>query len=241
MNFLPDHGAGAGPILLLIPGMAADERLFAPQLRAFPHAACPEWIPPKFMESITSYAERFAAVLLKQLGGRHCILVGASFGGFIASELVRHLPACALVLLGSVPTPRQLPPTMRFSGLFAPLFATLPVPYRALAQALTKYEDGMFSPISQSAIEQAAAADDRFVRWALSAVVRWTENLEPIPCPIAHVHGRCDRVLPIAFTHPTTVLHDAGHIVTLSHPAQVNAVISDAIRTCIERDSGEKI
>jgi pimeloyl-ACP methyl ester carboxylesterase len=92
-------------------------------------------------------------------------------------------------------------------------------------------EDNQLGPISRSVIAQAADTDDRFVRWAASAVVRWRENPQPIPCPVVHIHGRLDRVLPLVFAQPTKVLEDAGHVVTLSHPAEVNAFISEVFRT----------
>src|SRR5262245_27427608 len=41
---------------LLLPGMAADVRLFAPQMRCFPHLRVPAWIDPQPDEPLRHYA-----------------------------------------------------------------------------------------------------------------------------------------------------------------------------------------
>src|SRR5687767_14399988 len=46
--------------LILLPGMAADGRLFAPQRAAFPQLVVPAWIDPLPRESLRAYAARLA-------------------------------------------------------------------------------------------------------------------------------------------------------------------------------------
>src|SRR5262245_58908450 len=67
--------------LLLLPGMAADARLFEGQLAQFPTLRVPSWIDPLPGESLRAYATRFARVVDP---GVPCIVGGASFGGVVA-------------------------------------------------------------------------------------------------------------------------------------------------------------
>src|SRR5687767_7745630 len=94
------------PPLILLSGMGADERVFAPQLQAFPQLVVPKWIEPKADESLASYAARFAAGVDPK---QPCFIGGASFGGFVAMEMARHLDAIAVFLIGSVRSPAELP------------------------------------------------------------------------------------------------------------------------------------
>src|SRR4051794_30719168 len=92
--------------LILLSGMAADERLFAPQRAAFPHLVVPAWIEPLAKEPLPAYAARLA----RQVDpGRPCIVGGASFGGLVALEMAHYLQARACVLISSVRSPRELP------------------------------------------------------------------------------------------------------------------------------------
>src|SRR3954470_18150998 len=93
--------------LILLSGMGADDRVFAPQREAFPQLMVPGWIAPESTdESLPSYAKRLA----KRIDpGEPCFIGGASFGGFVALEMARHLQAKACFLIGSVRSPAELP------------------------------------------------------------------------------------------------------------------------------------
>ena len=92
--------------LILLSGMAADARLFAPQRAAFPGLVVPNWIEPLPKEPLPAYAARLARLVDP---GQPCLVGGASFGGLVALEMAPHLPARACVLIASVRSPGELP------------------------------------------------------------------------------------------------------------------------------------
>ena len=96
--------------LILLSGMGADERVFAPQLAAFPNLRVPKWIEPITGESLARYAARFARHINP---GAPCVVGGASFGGFVAVEMAKHLNAKGCILIGSVRSPADLPRRVR--------------------------------------------------------------------------------------------------------------------------------
>jgi hypothetical protein len=69
------------PPLILLPGMAADGRLFRFQRAILPCLCTPAWIEPFDREPLTDYAQRFARSITPH--GR-CFVGGASFGGIVA-------------------------------------------------------------------------------------------------------------------------------------------------------------
>ena len=94
------------PPLILLPGMAADGRLFRHQRAALPCIRTPDWIEPRDCEPLADYAQRFAQAITP--GGR-CFVGGASFGGIVALEMAAHLQAEACFLVASVRSDRELP------------------------------------------------------------------------------------------------------------------------------------
>lgn len=95
-----------GVPIILLSGMGADERVFKGQLEAIPQLSVPKWLAPLPHEPMTSYAERFA----KQIDpGKPCIIGGASFGGFVALEMLPVLNAKACILVGSVRSSAEFP------------------------------------------------------------------------------------------------------------------------------------
>jgi len=97
--------------LILLPGMGGDARMFRPQLALFANARVPPWIAPQPGEPLGSYAARMARAVDP---GVDCLVAGASFGGMVALEMTRHLPrAKACLLIGSIRSPRELPPRIR--------------------------------------------------------------------------------------------------------------------------------
>lgn len=109
--------ADSVPIVVLS-GMAADARLFGPQLAAFPNLRVQPWIEPLRGESIRAYAARIAK---HADPGVPCIIGGASFGGVVALEMAAHVRALACVLISSVHSPRELPWRWRVARPFAAL------------------------------------------------------------------------------------------------------------------------
>ena len=50
-----------------------------------------------------------------------------------------------------------------------------------------------------------------------------------LPVPIHHVHGEDDRIIPLRGVRPHVVVPRAGHLVNVTHPAEVNAFIKAVI------------
>src|SRR5262245_12121006 len=92
--------------LILLPGIGTDARLFALQKMAFPQLVVPEWIEPRWNESLPDYAQRMAAEIDP---GGPCYIGGVSFGGMIALEMTKHLPARACFLISTIRSARELP------------------------------------------------------------------------------------------------------------------------------------
>ena len=67
-------------------------------------------------------------------------------------------------------------------------------------------------------------ADPGLMRWAIGAILSW----QPTPLadtPVFHIHGQRDRMIRASTVAPDCLLPDGGHLINLSHAAEVNDFI----------------
>lgn len=216
--------------LILLSGMGADARVFAPQLTRFPQLQVPEWIPPTPNESMAEYAKRFASQIDP---GKRCYIGGASFGGMIAMEMMQHLDVEGCFLIGSVRKPSELPPVVRALRMIAPAAKVFPYGGVKLMLRLARL---VFKPILsrslQSVMMQAENADSAFMRWAMFALLSW-KTIPNETAPVYHIHGEKDRVLPVRYTSPTHIIPGGGHPISMRHGKAVNEFIAEVIASKI--------
>lgn len=209
--------------IILLSGMGADDRLFASQLAAFPTLRVQPWIAPRPSESLKGYAARLAPLVDP---GQPCIVGGASFGGLVALELARHVPALACVLIGSVRNPLALPWRWRVAQ---PLAAFGPDVMGRVAAIAARVGARFLPSGTVRRLRRLAQPEAAFVRWAICAVLRWRPSAAP-SVGVFHIHGAADRVLPVELARPDWVVPGGAHALSLFNPTAVNEFITQVLR-----------
>lgn len=213
--------------LILLPGLGTDARLYALQKTAFPELIVPEWLPPKWNESLPQYAARMARAVDP---GVPCYIGGVSFGGMVALEMTRHLNARACFLISTLRSARELPLWARVLGPGAWLLP--PFTDRLLSWTGTALLNTMgrwMSSRAKTACTHLSKTRSVILPWACRNVVRWKPAPTPWPCPIFHLHGDRDVILPHRGTTPTQLVPKAGHLLPLTHPFVVNEFLRRSI------------
>ncbi len=166
--------------LVLLSGLAADARIFAPQKISFPQLNCPRWLVPNRSESMDEYAKRLAA----SLDGEPCIIGGASFGGIIALHLAEYVDAKAVILIGSIKSPSQLPLYARFARKFRFLIPFIPIRFfQFLTRPLTFRVVRRYVPFAYGLACQFRDSDPTVFKWSLSRILDW-KSTPTVRCPI---------------------------------------------------------
>jgi hypothetical protein len=218
------RGAGAPTVddmpLLLLPGMAADERLFEPQRRRFPSLRVPAWIDPLPGEPLRRYAARMARVIDP---GRPCVIGGASFGGAVALEMAPHLRAAACVLIGSVRSSAELPWRWR---LLRPVAELGPAWLGAAARAGAWLGSPWLRGGAARRLQRLSMPQSAFVRWAMCAVVRWWPSAAARRVRALQIHGAADATLPAGRTRPDVTVPAGGHALSLFSLEAVNELLA---------------
>jgi pimeloyl-ACP methyl ester carboxylesterase len=219
--------------LILLPGMAADERLFAPQRAAFPCLLVPAWIEPLPQESLRSYAGRLARRINP---GHPCVVGGASFGGIVALEMAAHLQARACVLISSVRSPSELPWLHR---LLRPAAVLGPAGLGRVAALVARASAPSLSPRAAQRLRRLSAPQAAFQRWASWAVLTWRPNRAARQVRVYQIHGGADRTFPIRYTRPDVVVARGGHLLSLTHPQAVNELLAQARTNAAEPSAAD--
>jgi pimeloyl-ACP methyl ester carboxylesterase len=207
-----------------ISGIGADYRFFT-------HIRLPEgyepsyihWIPPRRNETLRTYALRLADQIDSS---QPFILVGLSLGGIMSVEIAQRVPPVCTILISSVPLASHLPKLYRIAGKLR-LGRLVPATLLKVA-AMIKHSLMMRPAENRRLMRQVIrAGDDRFIRWALNAVLVWDNRT--LPQPLYHIHGTRDEVFPIGRTTPTHTVRKAGHMFVVSRPETVNQFLREIL------------
>ena len=206
--------------MIMLPGMAADERLFEPQRRAFPGLFVPPWIEPEPREPLDCYARRMAS----QIDPRGLVLIGGvSFGGIVALEMAHYLGLADCVLISSVRSPSEMPWRLR---LLRPLACVGPTRLSATAGWAAQWLAPLMPRATTRRLGRLAVPQSSFLRWACWAALRWQPTPEALRVRVHQIHGSADRTFRLWYTHPDQIVRGGGHMLTLTHPLDVNGFIA---------------
>jgi pimeloyl-ACP methyl ester carboxylesterase len=212
--------------LILFSGLAADASVFLPQRLAFSQLIVPAWPKPQSDDTLDSYCDHLAGMIQP---GRDAIIGGASFGGIIALHVAQRLRPSAVILIGSVRSPAELPRWVRFCHRLKPLVPLIPVRLLQVCCAPVTYKVARrWFPHLCGLARQFRGSDPIVLKWSLARILDWT-TAPDISCPIFHIHGDRDSVLPMRYTIPDVVVKGGGHVISLTHPTEVNAFIRSTI------------
>jgi pimeloyl-ACP methyl ester carboxylesterase len=211
-----ESALGHETTVVLLPGMAADERLFEPQRRSFPGLIVPPWLEPEPCEPLASYARRMAARLD---ASRPIVIGGVSFGGIVALEMAEPLGLAECVLISSIRAPAEMPWRLR---VLRSLATFGPDRLGVMAGWAARWLAPSMPRAMARRLGRLAAPQSAFLRWACWAALHWQPTPGARRTRVRQIHGSADRTFPIRYTHPDRIVTGGGHLLTLTHPAEVN-------------------
>ncbi len=208
--------------LVLIPGMGADERLFEPQRRAGLIFESPALIVPNSTETLADYAVRIRDSI--DLTGP-CVIGGVSFGGMLAIEMARICAASCVILIASCRNRLGIPSHYRLLEWISRIVPDTLIQRRAVVsgRVLASLEH-ISNPQRQLVEQMSRSVAVTQLRRIAHMILHW-QAPSKLPCPVYHIHGDADKIIPIQRVHPDEVVHGGGHLINLTHAKQVNEFI----------------
>jgi pimeloyl-ACP methyl ester carboxylesterase len=158
------------------------------------------------------------------------VLAGISFGAMIALEAARFLPTSAVVMIAGGRSGRVVNPILRAVSKIVPWVPDFAVenlgPFvRPTLRALGEKLDRFGLDLLRAMFENASP---RVIRWGLPAVMEWHFQGQD-PCPVRHVHGTRDRLIPLRLANADVAV-PGGHLINFTQAEAVNRVLVDTIR-----------
>lgn len=209
----------------LIPGLGADKRIF--RNIHLPEGYEPhylDWISHQKNESLRDYSLRIAEHIDVT---KPFVIVGLSFGGMLATEIVNTFSTGKMIIISSVPQSGHLPVYYRLAGKIG-LHRMLPI-------SLLKSASLMKRLFTAETPEQKAylkmmirQVDTSFIRWAIDAIVKWNGSVADRN--YLHIHGSRDEILPATFCKPTHVIKGGGHLMILTRANEINNIIKNYLQ-----------
>ncbi len=202
--------------------MGATAQMYRPLARQFQFSV-PDWREPG--GTLADYARRHVAAGDVRAGD---IVGGSSFGGFVALEVARLVACAGVILIGSARSPRSF---RRLASL-APLTRLLPH-VRPMPAPVMRLIGTVLGSLPEARHRDAFVAMARtmppeFLHWACIAAATWP-GVEQPGCPVLHIHGAADRIIPLAEVTADVVIARAGHVPALTRPVAVAAAIVEWI------------
>ncbi len=243
--------------LLFLPDLAGDHRLFLSLRKRFPNLIAPDWSDtPYDATSLASISDFAAQCWQKWFEGpkplldksQPFLIGGASFGGLVAFEIAWHAnqlshPPHAVLLVASCRQWNDVPDWYRSWSarsqwlprwLSDRQFMQRHVHSPQRSESLTEEHVRLLQSVHRS-------MDPKLRQKLASWMANWRRDeadLLTVPFPIHQLHGRTDSVLPTPSAKHATLVLDAGHWLTLTHPQVVDtwvAAIVDDLRLKIHR------
>ena len=242
--------------LILLPGIATDRRLFAAQRERFPDLITPDWpSDSNDCRDASEFARRcwdsWTVGTNRVIDSdRPFIIGGTSIGGIIASEigwLTSNLgqPPVAVLLLSSCRSWKAVP---RWYGRWADWSTKLPrwvasklFVRRHLSQSLrSESANPEIAELVEAMYQSTDWTQLQFFARLMATWRREESEVNAAPFAIHQIHGRLDALLPKPSPKHATLLLDAGHWMTATHPQSVNNWIEAIVRDVSLKRRGPK-
>ena len=205
--------------LYLIGGLGADERVFN-YLELDVETTVIKWIEPKPKEELKSYAIR----LIEQINQKDEFgILGVSFGGIIAIEISKLIKPKKLILISSVETSRQLPQTHISLGK-TQILNLIPNQLIKPPKPLLSF---LFGAKNKQLLKQIINdTEPEFIRWALNAIIYWSNAKTPIET--IRIHGTKDKLIPLK--GEAIEIKDGGHFMIVDKAKEISKLINEQMK-----------
>jgi len=205
--------------LYLIGGLGADERVFN-YLRLNSETQIIKWIEPKPKEELKDYANR----LLKQINQEDEFgILGVSFGGIVAIEISKLIKPKKLILISSVETRGQLPRKYLSIGKMQ-ILKLIPNQFIKPPKPLLGF---LFGAKNEQLLEQILSdTKPEFIRWALNAIINWSNDIKTIEA--IRIHGTKDKLIPLK--GKARQIKDGGHFMIVDKAVEISKLVNEQMK-----------
>jgi pimeloyl-ACP methyl ester carboxylesterase len=208
-------------IAYVFSGLGSDERVFKYlDFGADVEIRVIKWIQPIMTESIADYALR----LCTQIDGEGAYYLGVSFGGLVAIEVAKHIPAKKIILISSVKAAKELPGFYSIAGKIG-FYKLANV---KLIQRDSKFVFNMYGVKSKEhkglLMSIFRDLDPIFFKWAIKQMMLWKHIKSQ--GELVQIHGSNDNAFPFKnIVQADYVIQGGGHFMVFDHAENLSHIV----------------
>jgi pimeloyl-ACP methyl ester carboxylesterase len=209
--------------VLFFPGLGADDTLSRYHLLPGHEVTWVKW-PKRIEPDWDGFLDRIIAENPVEEGA---CFVGISFGGLVATRLAARKRPSRIHLVGSLRSPVQVTPLLRFPGRAV---AALPRFAFDLSLVPTPVISHFFEIYREEHLEHFSEMAAGFAPEDIRAMTRLALRAGPMPdlgIPVKSVHGERDRLLPPGRQVVDHLIPGGGHLISMTHAGEVNRTLLD--------------
>jgi len=211
--------------IYFIPGLGTDYRLFQ-------HIELNEQFDTHYVHydlpAEGMSMEEYACQLAVQIDTTQpFVLVGASLGGMLATEMTEFMNPEKVIIMASAKCRQELPARYRVQS-------RLPF-YKWVSGKMIKGSTRMLQPIVEpdrnrekaTFIQMLKAKDPRFMKRTVAMIVTWKR--ETCPESVVHIHGNKDHTIPIRNVDYDYQIEKGSHVMTLTRSKELSKIINQIL------------
>jgi len=212
------------PVVFLISGMGADERLFR-NLDLSGYEAIPvTWIEPEPHDTLADYAAKLIQQFSIKAGDS---VIGVSLGGMMATEIAKRVDLKHAILISSIKSPAEAPSYYNF-------FKALPI-YKLLSGRFILKASFLFKPVMgkmagihadlfYSMLQNTSPV---FLKWSIGASLNWDNAVAPPN--ITHLIGDADKVFDHKRIKDAVVIPGGDHMMVFNRAKEISPIIREVL------------
>lgn len=208
--------------IYFVPGFAANKKIF--EYLTLPEELFElhfiEWILPLSLdESIEAYAKRMCSFIKHD----NPVLVGVSFGGFMAQEMSKLVPHKKVIIISSLKSKEELPTRLKLARKTKAykLFPT------KIAENLEDYDAYFFTDYLKKRSElyktYLSVRDATYLKWGIHNLLNWKQ--EKPAAGIVHIHGDKDEIFPAKHIKEYIKVANGTHIMILDKAKTISKIL----------------
>ncbi len=217
--------------IYLLKGLGCTDDVF--NFLHFDEQYCPiviQWEKPLQNESIEAYALR----LLPQIHDPEPILIGLSFGGFIANELAEHFENAKVIIISSAKNKSELP-LIVYLGRYKYMLKLFNANHLKNYSFIQNIALKNFNPQHRTMIgKMFKNIDVEFNNWAFAHAVQW--NKSSSPKHVKHIHGTADLLFPISRIKDPIKVQGGSHFMIVEKANEVSNQIQFALKELLKEN-----
>jgi pimeloyl-ACP methyl ester carboxylesterase len=210
--------------IVLFPGLGASEKLFERYDFGNTKTLVIKFLVPEKNETLQHYSLRLAETIPVD---ENMVFIGVSFGGILAQEVSKIIPAKKIILISTIKTENEKPGYFSLVKTF-PAHKVLPVSW---LKTLVVLLGDFFTPKSNEErklfLSFVREADSRMIRWGIHQTIHWEQK--QMPGNIIHIHGSKDRLFPLKKIKNYLAIEDGSHFMVIQRSEEINALINTLI------------